>query len=129
MFDVALLTDLVLAGGLVAAVVAGWWRLRGLVCALRLETSARQQVEHEMQALLACSRELGARYQAQSQDIEALRLQVMQLGRTAEPQPVLADAQRLLDEGLDVTRVASLCELSQGEAALLAKWNQRRGAA
>ncbi|MSR15693.1 MAG: DUF2802 domain-containing protein [Gammaproteobacteria bacterium] len=87
------------------------------------------QLQADLNALLACSRELSNRFQRQSEAQHALTVQIRNLSRPPSEHGGWSDAQRLLSEGLEVQQVATLCELSQGEAALLAKWRERQRAA
>lgn len=100
--------------------------LRQLRFELAQEHASRIQIEENLQALLTCSRALGDRFQQQHELQHSLTTQIRNLSRHATDPGALSDAHRLLSEGLQVEQVAALCELSQGEAALLAKWRQRQ---
>ncbi|MGH8596656.1 MAG: DUF2802 domain-containing protein [Gammaproteobacteria bacterium] len=97
--------------------------------ALARELADRARLDEDLQALLNCSRALGARFQQQSELQHSLSIQIRNLARQPTSGGALPDAQRLLSEGLQVEQVATLCELSQGEAELLVKWRQRQRAA
>lgn len=100
--------------------------LRRLRFELAQEHARCSQIEEDVQALLTCSRTLGDRFQQQYELQHSLTMQIRNLSRQATDPSALSDAQRLLSQGLQVEQVAALCELSQGEAALLAKWRQRQ---
>lgn len=127
--------DLCLATGLLLLGVLACWqtrRVRQLGRALAQAGTAHSTLEQEMHALLECSRALGQRVRDQQARQHALDTRLQTLTRNiATPGSAATphDARRLVDEGLDVEQVASLCELSQGEAALLSRWRARRAAA
>ena len=97
------------------------------------ETAFRIQLEQDLQALLVCSRSLAERFHEQTTRQQSLTTQVQSIAESSahngNTPNGITDAYRLLNEGLGVEQVAALCELSQGEAALLARWQQRRAAA
>lgn len=96
---------------------------------LAQESAQRAALTQEIHALLECSRTLGSRVHQQHAQHLALSAQVQTIARKPEPAALCDDAQRLLNEGVEFAKVASLCELSQGEAALLSRWRARRAAA
>lgn len=112
---------LVLAA-LVARQARGMQRLR---YELAQETAARVKTEEDFQALLVCSRELGERLREQFTRQQTLTDQVQQLNRGLAHSNGAVDAQRLLNQGLALDQVTSLCELSRGEAALLERWTKQ----
>lgn len=124
--------ELALAGGLLLlGVLASWQtrRLRALSRVLHHGEHERVALEQEMRALLEVSRTLGQRLRDQQSRITSLDLRLQTLTNAETPRRAADHPQRLLDEGLEVDKVAALCELSQGEAALLSRWRARRAAA
>jgi len=124
--------DLILAVALLLlGVLASWQtrRLSALSRGLVLEKTARVALEAEMRALLECSRALGDRVREQHARQLALDADIKVIGRSAGASAPLHDVARLMNQGVDVGEVAALCELSQGEAALLSRWRARRAAA
>lgn len=127
-----MLAELSLAFGLLLlGLLASWQtrRLRSLARLLQRTEAERGALEQEMHALLEVSRSLGQRLRDQQGRLSALEIRVQTLADGAAPGTPAHHPQRLLDEGLEVDKVASLCELSQGEAALLSRWRARRAAA
>ena len=124
--DLIIATSVLLLGGLASFQTRVLMRLQRL---LAHESARAGALEQEIHALLECSRTLGSRVHQQNAQHLALSAQIQALARKSEPAAQYGDAQRLLNEGLAVDKVASLCELSQGEAALLSRWRARRAAA
>lgn len=127
-----MLADLIVASGVLLLGVLASHQTRGLMRlrqALVRESAERTALAQEMQGLLECSRTLGVRVREQNARHLALSAQLQTIARHAGPAAAYGDAQRLLNEGLEVDKVASICELSQGEAALLSRWRARRAAA
>lgn len=127
-----MLVDLILASSVVLLGALASLQTRALVRirrSLAQESAQHAALAQEFHALLDCSRTLGSRFHQQNAQHLALSAQVQTLARKAQPAALYDDAQRLLNEGLEVDKVASLCELSQGEAALLSRWRARRAAA
>lgn len=124
--DLIIATSVLLLGVLASLQTRALIRLRRT---LAQESAQRAALALEFHALLECSRTLGSRVQHQSAQHLALSAQLQGIARKSEPTAQYGDAQRLLNEGLEVEKVASLCELSQGEAALLSRWRARRVAA
>ncbi len=127
-----MLADLILATGVLLLAVLASYQTRALLRVQRLlahESAQRIALEHELCALLECSRSLGSRVHQQNAQHRALSAQLHSIARQPEAAAQIVDAQRLLSEGLDVDKVATLCELSQGEAALLSRWHAQRAAA
>jgi Protein of unknown function (DUF2802) len=127
-----MLADLILATGVLLLGVLASYQTRGLLRVQQLlakESAQRLALEQELRALLECSRSLGSRVHQQNAQHLALSAELHSIARRPESAAQIVDAQRLLKEGLEVDKVASLCELSQGEAALLARWCAQRAAA
>jgi hypothetical protein len=127
-----MLADLIIATGVLLLAAATSYHIRALR-QLRgevgRERNERLRLEGDFEALLACSRTLGTRFQQQSELQQSLTVQIRNLSRQPTDSEATLDAQRLLSEGLRIDQVATLCELSQGEAALLSTWRQRQHAA
>ena len=115
-------TSVLALAAVVSCLARGVQRLRS---ALAKEAVARVKTEQDLQALLTCSRELGERVRDQFARQQTLVAQVQHLNRTLAQSGVAGDAQRLLDQGLALEQVSSLCELSRGEAALLERWTKQ----
>lgn len=129
-----MIADLVIATAVLLLGLLASWQTRALISLQRRlaqESAERASVARDLAALLDCSRALGGRVTDQAARVQALAAQLQTTSRRHEESAPAAfdNAHKLLDEGLDVARVASLCELSQGEAALLSRWRARRAAA
>ncbi len=125
----ALIVKSLIVGSALLLAVAAFCQSRGVTRlrkALEKETAARAQLEQQINALLECSLKLGSRVREQDVRAQAFGSQLQSIVRHAESASNYGDAHRLLKEGLEVEKVASICELSQGEAALLSRWSARR---
>ncbi len=133
MFDSALVVvqALLAVGLLTVAVVVSILsrRVRRLAGQLAGERVQREQIQNDLQALLACSRELGDRLREQLQKQRALGEQVKHLRTDADQASPIEQAELLLEKGLSLEQISNLCQLSHGEAELLARWAKHRRAA
>ncbi len=124
--DLVIASAVTLLSGLLGLQARAILRIKSELKTARVE---RTTLEQDLQALLHCSRTLAARFHAQEEKQLALDAKLQSLRGGTGERSKLNDAETLLSEGLGVDKVASLCELSQGEAALLERWRARRVAA
>ena len=133
MFDALHVTaTIVLAmstAGLGAFAVLQARRLRALGAALGAEREAREDLARDLAALLECSRELGGRVRDQATRQKSVADRVNRIAQQVDGGAAIDHVERLLADGLGVEQIKRVCELSQGEAALLERWKKHRSAA
>lgn len=127
-----LVTQVVLVAGLLAlaALISRLSRrLRALGRELAAERHRGEQLERDLQALLGCSREVADRLRDQWQKQRSLHEQLRQLQNSVDQGSPIEQAELLMEKGLSLEQISSLCQLSQGEVDLLARWAKHRRAA
>lgn len=124
--------DLFIAAFVLALGAHAAWLARrqaGLAALLQTEREQRCQLERDLTALLACSREIGERTRRQGTRQRSLIDQLNQLEQHVDSGAGIEQAERLMENGLALEQISSICHLSQGEAALLERWARHRKAA
>ena len=96
---------------------------------LDVERTAREDLARDLAALLECSRTIGGRLREQTQRQKSVLERVNEIAQHVDGAPALEHVERLLADGLGVEQIQRVCELSQGEAQLLERWNRHRSAA
>jgi hypothetical protein len=104
-------------------------RTRALGAALGAEREAREELARDLAALLECSRELGGRVRDQAARQKSVADRVNRIAHQVDAGAAIDHVERLLADGLGVEQIKRVCELSQGEAALLERWKKHRSAA
>lgn len=117
------------AAGLAACAVLQARRMRALDAALGAEREAREDLARDLAALLECSRELGGRVRDQAARQKSVADRVNRIAQQVDGGAAIDHVERLLADGLGVEQIKRVCELSQGEAALLERWKKHRSAA
>jgi hypothetical protein len=115
--------------GLVVVVLRLARRMRVLDAALGAEREAREELARDLAALLECSRELGGRVRDQAARQKSVTDRVNRIAQQVDAGAAIDHVERLLADGLGVEQIKRVCELSQGEAALLERWKKHRSAA
>ena len=115
--------------GLAAVVLRLARRMRVLDAALGAEREAREELARDLAALLECSRELGGRVRDQAARQKSVADRVNRIAQQVDAGAAIDHVERLLADGLGVEQIKRVCELSQGEAALLERWKKHRSAA
>jgi len=115
--------------GLAAVVLRLARRMRVLDAALGAEREAREDLARDLAALLECSRELGGRVRDQAARQKSVADRVNRIAQQVDAGAAIDHVERLLADGLGVEQIKRVCELSQGEAALLERWKKHRSAA
>ena len=115
--------------GLAACVALQARRLRALGAALGVEREAREELARDLAALLECSRELGGRVRDQAARQKSVADRLNRIAQQVDGGSAIDHVERLLADGLGVEQIKRVCELSQGEAALLERWKKHRSAA
>ena len=110
---------------LVTLVVAGLgeWRQRrarrAMQFALTTQAERAATLERDLAALLTCSRGMAERLaQAETQQ-RRLQTQLDKVTSNDDNQLAVQHAMKLLNSGVDLKNVTSLCELSEGEVEIL----------
>jgi len=116
-------------GVLAAAVLRQARRISALGAALGAEREAREELARDLAALLECSRELGGRVRDQAARQKSVADRVNRIAQQVDGGAAIDHVERLLADGLGVEQIKRVCELSQGEAALLERWKKHRSAA
>lgn len=133
MFDYTMLlvAALIVLGLITATLVARlyWRRLAEVTAALRLEQESRAQLERQVDALLACSREIGEQVREQTRRQRSIVEQLNQLDHHSGDDAAIGQAGKLLEKGVSLNEISDLCDLSQGELELLARLSPTRQAA
>jgi hypothetical protein len=104
-------------------------RLRTLERGLRREREAREELAGDVLALLECSRELGGRVREQASRQKSVTDRLNRIAQQVDGSSALDHVERLMADGLGVDQIRRVCELSQGEAALLERWKKHRSVA
>lgn len=104
-------------------------RVNVLAIALKEEHRAREEMARDLTALLGCSREIGGRLNAQAARQKSVLERINEIAQQVDGSDAIGQVERLIADGLGVDQIKRVCELSQGEAALLARWNRHRSAA
>lgn len=104
-------------------------RLRSLEHGLRREREAREELASDVLALLECSRELGGRVREHAARQKSVTDRLNRIAQQVDGSSALDHVERLLADGLGVDQIRRVCELSQGEAALLERWKKHRSVA
>ena len=104
-------------------------RMRVLGAELGAEREAREELARDLAALLECSRELGGRVRDQAARQKSVADRVNRIAQQVDAGAAIDHVERLLADGLGVDQIKRVCELSQGEAALLERWKKHRSAA
>lgn len=115
--------------GLAVVVLRLARRMRVLDAALGAEREAREDLARDLAALLECSRELGGRVRDQAARQKSVADRVNRIAQQVDAGAAIDHVERLLADGLGVEQIKRVCELSQGEAALLERWKKHRSAA
>jgi len=115
--------------GLAVVVLRLARRMRVLGAALGAEREAREELARDLAALLECSRELGGRVRDQAARQKSVADRVNRIAQQVDAGAAIDHVERLLADGLGVEQIKRVCELSQGEAALLERWKKHRSAA
>lgn len=133
MFDYTMLlvAALIVLGLITATLVARlyWRRLAEVTAALRLEQESRAQLERQVDALLACSREIGEQVREQTRRQRSIVEQLNRLDHHSGDDAAIGQAGKLLEKGVSLNEISDLCDLSQGELELLARLSPTRQAA
>lgn len=115
----------VVALALVTLLVAGLgeWRRRRAQRAMQYAVTSQAEraatLERDLAALLTCSRGMAERLaQAESQQ-RRLQTQLDKLTSNDDNQLAVQHAMKLLNSGVDLKNVTTLCELSEGEVEIL----------
>ncbi len=114
---------------LAAGVLVQARRTRALGAALGAEREAREELARDLAALLECSRELGGRVRDQAARQKSVADRLNRIAQQVDAGAAIDHVERLLADGLGVEQIKRVCELSQGEAALLERWKKHRSAA
>jgi hypothetical protein len=112
-----------LAGATLVVAVLGEWRHRRARRASAYAATAQAErvatLERDLAALLTCSRGMAERLaQAETQQ-RRLQTQLDKLSSHDDNQLAVQHAMKLLNSGVDLKNVTSLCELSEGEVEIL----------
>lgn len=112
-----------LAGVTLVVAVLGEWRHRRAQRASGYAATAQAErvatLERDLAALLTCSRGMAERLaQAETQQ-RRLQTQLDKLTSHDDNQLAVQHAMKLLNSGVDLKNVTSLCELSEGEVEIL----------
>ncbi len=115
-----------LAALAVVTVVAGGlceWRHRRALRALQFTSAAQADrvatLERDLGALLTCSRGMAERLAKTESQQRRLQTQLDKLTSNDDNQLAVQHAMKLLNSGVDLKNVTSLCELSEGEVEIL----------
>ena len=115
-----------LAAVAVITVAAGGlceWRHRRALRALRYTTTAQAErvatLERDLAALLTCSRGIAERLATTESQQRRLQTQLDKLTSNDDNQLAVQHAMKLLNSGVDLKNVTSMCELSEGEVEIL----------
>jgi hypothetical protein len=99
------------------------WRHRRALRALRYTTAAQTDrvatLERDLAALLTCSRGMAERLAQTESQQRRLQTQLDKLNSNDDNQLAVQHAMKLLNSGVDLKNVTSLCELSEGEVEIL----------
>ncbi|MEM7469120.1 MAG: hypothetical protein AAF387_19865 [Pseudomonadota bacterium] len=97
-------------------------QLSGLHEALVQESKTRKQIEEDFRALLRCSKNMGQRLRDYSPEEE--RLVTTPLNFSFDPQELETGdkVHELVERGLSVDEVASICGLTRGEVDFLSRF-------
>ena len=114
------------------AAIAGLLSLVGVLCELRHRRALRAAtmtlavqgeriatLERDLAALLTCSRGMAERLAVSEKQQRGLATQVAKLANADDTQLAVQHAMRLLNSGVDLKNVTSICELSEGEVEIL----------
>ena len=104
-------------------------RLVALGNALAEERKVREQLARDVGGLVACSRALAERVAQQTFKQKALLERLNEMAQQMDGGQAITQAERLMAGGLEMDQITQMCALSQGEAALLERWNNHRSAA
>lgn len=104
-------------------------RVRMLESSLQMEREARVELARDMAALLECSREIGGRLREQAARQKSVADRLNRVAQQVDGGSSLDQVERLLADGVGVEQISRVCELSQGETALLERWSRHRSAA
>lgn len=126
---IALGACLVTLGVLLAALRLQRRRLAALEAAIAAERAQRIALEQQFQALLTCSRELGDRIREQSKRERTLLARLQHTEPRADTEAAIAQAGKLMARGMPLDEISDLCDLTQGEIALLARLKRHPEAA
>ncbi len=115
-----------LAALAVVTVLAGVlceWRHRHALGALRYTTIVQADrlatLERDLAALLTCSRGMAERLAKAESQQRRLQTQLDKLTSNDDKQLAVEHAMKLLNSGMDLKNVTSICELSEGEVEIL----------
>ncbi len=107
---------------LAAAMFALHHRQAGLIRVLESELAQHderdERLDHDLAALLACSRRIGDRLNAGERARRAMQKQIDNVQVADESQLAIRHAAKLLDDGCELKEVTDVCELSQGEVEI-----------
>ena len=99
------------------------WRQRRALRALRHTTTVQADrvatLERDLAALLTCSRGIAERLTKTETELRRLQTQLDKLGSNDDKQLAVQQAMKLLNSGVDLKNVTTLCELSEGEVEIL----------
>ncbi len=93
--------------------------LRGLSMTVTLQAERIVALERNLSALLTCSRGVAERLGTTEKQQRSLQTQVAKLSNADDNQVAVQHAMKLLNSGLDLKNVTTLCELSEGEVEIL----------
>ena len=99
------------------------WRHRRALRALQHTTTVQADhlttLERDLAALLTCSRGMAERLTQTESQQRRLQTQLDKLSSNDDNQLAVQQAMKLLNSGVDIKSVTSLCELSEGEVEIL----------
>ena len=113
------------AFAVVTALVGVWceWRhrraLRALGCTSTVQAERVATLERDLAALLTCSRGMAERLAKAESQQRRLQTQLDKLTSNDDNQLAVQHAMKLLNSGVDLKNVTSICELSEGEVEIL----------
>lgn len=99
------------------------WRHRRALRALQHTTTVQTDrvttLERDLAALLTCSRGMAERLTKTESQQRRLQTELDKLSSNDDNQLAVQQAMKLLNSGVDLKSVTSLCELSEGEVEIL----------
>lgn len=99
------------------------WRHRCALRALQYTSTVQADrvitLERDLAALLTCSRAIAERLTQTESQQRRLQTQLDKLSSSDDNQLAVQHAMKLLNSGVDLKNVTSLCELSEGEVEIL----------
>lgn len=103
-------------------------RLRKMI---RCERAERQALENDVQALLACSKNIGERVLSQDAKQHKMlkKLDVIDLYRDPNQGTSYDQVRKMVEQGIGLDEIAEICDLGRGEVELLSHIASHRTAA